>query len=80
MVFESLALNKPVLLTGDNGIRNILGDSVLYLDSFDINDMVDKILFMAYEGNYIKYKNKITSLNPHRSYQDIAIDFERLLV
>lgn len=80
LVLEALSFNKPIILTEDNGMRDLLGNNVLYVNPFDVDDIADKIIYLADEKNYAEYKRRISGIDFSRSYRDIADDFERLFI
>ncbi|OHA59671.1 MAG: hypothetical protein A2589_02330 [Candidatus Vogelbacteria bacterium RIFOXYD1_FULL_46_19] len=79
LALEAASFNKPVVLTKDNGIKDIMKDGALYVDPFDANDISDKILLMADVCHYKQCQENISKFSLTWSYDDIVRQFEQLI-
>jgi len=79
IVFEALSMGLPVLLTKDCGAKDILGDSVTWIDPLDPEDIAQKMQELMNEENYKKAKEKAQTFSYTHSYIDIAEEFVSLL-
>lgn len=77
-IIEGLSFNKPFILTKNCGLCEKLRDVGIFVNPFDKEDIKNKILFLANEKNYKKYKKKIANFNFLHSWTDIANEFLRI--
>lgn len=74
-IIEGLSANKPFVLAKDCGLVEKLGESGVFVDSLDKNDIKKGILSLMDTNNYNKYKEKISAFNFSHSWSEIAKEF-----
>lgn len=79
LALEALSRGVPVILTKETGVRDRVGDIFIYVDPVDIDDIADKIVYLSDESNYARVKEKIASFNFKHSYDEIALEFIKLI-
>jgi glycosyltransferase involved in cell wall biosynthesis len=79
LALEACMYHKPLILTEENGLRDSLGDNVLYFNPLDVKELSQKIVFLSQEVNYQLYHSRLLNIKYDRSYDDIAGDFIKLI-
>ncbi|MBU4223612.1 glycosyltransferase family 4 protein [Patescibacteria group bacterium] len=74
-IIEGVSFNKPFILTKECGLTDKFKDVGIFVNSFDKNDIKNKILFLTEEKNYEEYKKRAESFNLTHSWQEIAGEF-----
>lgn len=74
-IMESLMFNKPFIVTKDTGLYSKLETVGNFVNPLSVEDIKEKILFLADNENYNENKRKISSFNFIHSYKDIAKEF-----
>ncbi len=75
MIIDAMSLNKPFIVTRENGIMNRIGEYALVADPKDENDIKQKILWLLDENNYKSQVEKIKSFSFVRTWDDVARDY-----
>lgn len=72
MILDGIKLNKPFILTKENGIMDRVENIGVFADPEDSEDIKEKILFLSNEEKYKKQKNLIASFNFLHGWEDIC--------
>jgi glycosyltransferase involved in cell wall biosynthesis len=72
---EALSMEKPIILTKENGISDRIGAMALYVDPLDTSSIADAMITMTDTATYDVYVSRIKKFSYRRSYADIARDF-----
>ncbi|QQR82375.1 glycosyltransferase family 4 protein [Candidatus Campbellbacteria bacterium] len=72
---EALSMQKPIILTKENGISDRIGTMALYVDPLDTQAIADAMVTMADDTTYDAYVSQIKKFSYRRIYDDIARDF-----
>lgn len=75
LVLDALRLGKPVILTRETGLRERLGDAVLWVDPGNESEIKEKIIWLADENNYRLVCERASRFNFTHSWQTIATEF-----
>lgn len=75
MVLDALRCNRPVILTGETGLREKLKRVALFVNPLDEHDITEKILFLSRPENYELYCRKVEQFNFLHGWEDIAKEF-----
>ena len=75
MILDAVRSSKPFILTKENGLRDKLGDIGIYIDPENIDEIAEKILFLAQKENYEAYKRKIENFSLAHSWKEICDEF-----
>lgn len=75
LILETIRFNKPFIITKNNGLRERIEDISIFVDPLDIEDIKNKILFLADDENYGDYRQKIENFNFTHSWRQIADEF-----
>ena len=75
LILDAIRHNKPFILTKETGFYDKLKDIGLFVDPENIDDITDKILYLADEKNYKKQVDKIKTFNFIHTWQEIASEF-----
>ncbi len=79
MALEALGMGLPVLLTKDCGVRELLGNAVVWIDPLSAHDIAEKMCKLMDEEEYKKAKEKAKGFSYKHTYDDIADEFLSLL-
>lgn len=77
-VLDALRLGKPVILTRETGLRERLGESVLWVDPENETEITEKILWLAQSENYQQALARVSHFNFKHSWSEIAREFMSL--
>lgn len=72
MILDAIRLNKPFIVTKENGLNNRISDISITVDPLNKEDIKEKINFLLDKNNYEKQVEKIKSFNFIHSWEDIA--------
>lgn len=72
MILDGISLNKPFILTKENGIINRIENIGVFVDPHNIEDIKEKILFLSNKENYTKQQKLVESFNFYHSWDDIC--------
>lgn len=75
LVLDALRLGKPVILTIETGLRQRLGDSVIWVNPKDEKDISEKIVWLADTENYKRSCQRAKMFSLKHSWADIADEF-----
>ena len=75
LILDAIRYNKPFILTRETGFYDKLKDVGLFVDPENINDIAEKILFLADEKNYEQCRKKIENFNFRHTWRQIAEEF-----
>ena len=75
LILEAIQRGKPFIVTKDIGMKDILGDIAVFVDPLSVNDIGQKVLFLADKQNYAKQTAKIRNWDFHHSWDEIATEF-----
>jgi glycosyltransferase involved in cell wall biosynthesis len=78
-VIESVYCGKPFVTTKYCGISDRLGDTGLYADPNDVENIKEKILYLAQAKGYTEYLEKNRAFNFSHSWEEIALEFLRII-
>jgi len=72
MILDALRTNTPFILTQETGLFEKLKDVGLFVDPENVDDIQEKILFLADQSNYLAQKAKIEKFNFTHSWKEIC--------
>lgn len=75
LILEAIRFNKPFILTQETGFYEKMKDIGIFIDPLSEDDIREKILFLADDENYRKYKKKIEEFTFVHSWEEIAHEF-----
>ncbi|KND46688.1 MAG: hypothetical protein AB201_03590 [Parcubacteria bacterium C7867-006] len=75
MIIDALSLNKPFIVTKENGIMNRIGEYALTVDPKNENDIKEKILWLLDENNYRNQVEKIKNFSFSHTWKDMAVEY-----
>ena len=78
-ILESIMLGKPFISTRDVGFYNRIKDVGVFFDPKSVEDLSEKILYLANDDNYQKQIEKMGNFNHVHTYADIAKEFEDVI-
>ncbi len=78
-VLRALSFGKPIIFTNENGLRDRIGDTVLYVDPLDETAITNAIVAMCYEDTQRMYQEKARAFSFEHSYAEIAKEFLTLI-
>ena len=76
-ILDAIGFNKPFITTRDCGFYEKMKDIGVFVDPLDMEDIKNKILFLADEKNYQEYKKRVENFNFTHSWEEIADEFLR---
>lgn len=71
-ILDALRCNRPFLLTRESGYAEKLKNVGVLIDPLSINDMYEKILWLADENNYAQIKKAVIGYNDTHSWAQIT--------
>lgn len=74
-ILEALSFGKPIIFTNENGLRDRIGDTVMYVDPLDETAITNAIVAMCYKNAHTLYQEKAQTFSLEHSYADIAHEF-----
>lgn len=77
-ILDAIRLNKPFILTKETGLYEKLKETGIFVDPLSIEDVKNKILFLADDKNYAEYKNRVLNFNFVHSWREIANEFLKI--
>ncbi|MEK7208986.1 MAG: glycosyltransferase family 4 protein [Patescibacteria group bacterium] len=75
LILSAVNYGKPFILTLENGINNRLEEIALLVDPINIEDIKNKIIWLADEQNYLKQQKKIINFSFIHSWSKMASEF-----
>ncbi len=78
LALDALRFNKPVILTQETGLRERLGEAVIWVDPENEQDIADKIKWLAWSENYKIACERAQSFTFTHSWHQIATEFLNL--
>jgi len=75
MILDAIRLNKPFILTRENGLTDRIADIGLFVDPQNVRDISDKILSLSDPKVYAEYKARIENFQFTHSWIEIAQEF-----
>ncbi|KND49448.1 MAG: hypothetical protein AB198_00670 [Parcubacteria bacterium C7867-003] len=75
MILDAISLNKPFILTSENGLMNRIKDIAITVNPKDKKDIKDKINWLLNEDNYKNQVDKISKFSFSRTWEDIALEY-----
>ncbi|MCC6290734.1 hypothetical protein IT398_01560 [Candidatus Nomurabacteria bacterium] len=75
LVLDALRLGKPVILTTETGLRQRLGESVIWVNPEDEKDISQKIIWLSDPENYQHSCQRAKMFDLKHSWSDIADEF-----
>ncbi len=77
-ILEALSYGKPVIFTNENGLRDRVGDVVMYVNPLDVDAIASAIIALCDDETYRSYQKKSKVFLFEHSYAEIAQEFLRL--
>ena len=71
-ILDGIRFGKPFILTKETGFYDKLKDVGIFVDPLNVQEIKEKILFLAKEENYKIYQKKIAEFNFVHTFEDIA--------
>ncbi len=78
LVLDAMRYGKPVILTQETGLRERLGDTVIWVDPNNEEDIKNKILWLMDESNYRVICERIKNFRFTHSWEEIVDEFVKL--
>lgn len=75
LALDAVRLGKPIILTQETGLRERLGDAVIWVDPRDEEDIKNKILWLMAENNYKIACERAQNFRFAHSWSQIASEF-----
>lgn len=75
VVLEALQFCRPCIVTKEMGLKDRLGDAVLYVDPKNQNDLVQKICMLADSNTHEVYARRASEFAYVHTYEDVAKEF-----
>lgn len=75
LVLDALRFNKPVILTQETGLRERLGDAVIWVDPENQSEITEKIMWLAEPANYQIACEKAQNFTFTHTWREIAGEF-----
>ncbi|TSC67770.1 MAG: hypothetical protein CEO19_39 [Parcubacteria group bacterium Gr01-1014_73] len=75
LILDAIRHNKPFILTKETGLYGRLKNIGIFVDPENVDDIADKILYLADKKNYEQYREKIESFNFTHTWSQIAEEF-----
>ena len=72
LILRAISFNKPFICTRETGIYDRVKEAGLFVNPLDIDDIKEKILFLADDNNYEEQKRKVENFDFKHSYKEIA--------
>ncbi len=72
MILESIRLNKPFIVTEENGLMDRIGSIAITADPKSPQDIREKVLWLCKKENYEAQVQKIKNFNFRHSWEEIA--------
>lgn len=72
MILESIRLNKPFILTEENGLMDRIGSIAITVNPKDTRDIEEKVKWLLNPENYAAQVEKIKNFNFTHSWEEIA--------
>lgn len=77
-IIDAFRLGKPFIMTKESGYYELFKDVGLFANPLDIEDLKNKILFLAREDNYFEYQNKVNNFRIERGWPLVAQEFLKI--
>jgi glycosyltransferase involved in cell wall biosynthesis len=75
MILDAISLNKPFILTKENGLMDRIGSVAITVDPKNEEEIAEKILWLLNEENYNLQVEKIKNFSFTRTWEDIAKEY-----
>jgi hypothetical protein len=75
MILDAISLNKPFIVTEENGLMNRISDIAITVDPKDEQDIKEKIKWLLNENNYKSQVEKISKFSFVRTWEEIAKEY-----
>lgn len=75
MIIDAISLNKPFILTKENGLMDRIGDISITVDPKNEEEIADKVLWLLNQDNYKSQVEKIKKFSFIRTWEDIAREY-----
>lgn len=72
MILDAIRLNKPFILTKENGLMDRIKDIGVFCEPENPKDIADKIVWLSNPVNYSEQKKKIENFNFRHSWSEIV--------
>src|SRR3989344_13739 len=74
-IISAISAGKPFIVTEENGLKDRIGDVSIVINPLDIEDIKQKVLWLASPINYESQKRKLDSFNFVHSWESIAEEY-----
>ncbi len=72
LILEAVKYGKPFIVTKENGLVDRLKDISLLVDPLDIQDIKEKVLFLANRDNYARARDNVIDFSFNHDWADIV--------
>lgn len=79
MILEAVRYGKPFILTAENGLKERLRDTAVYVDPLDEEAIAEAICTLSCSDAYEAQRRKVLSFSFIHTYDDIAREFINLM-
>lgn len=78
MILDAISLNKPFILTKENGIENRVRSAGIFADPLSVNSIKEAILALSKESVYKEQVKKVEMMNFVHTWKEIAREYIEL--
>lgn len=75
LAFDALQYGVPVIMTADTGVLERIGECVVTVDPFSVEDIARALSSLLRPDVYDRYRHSIVALNLSRSWDEVAQGF-----
>jgi hypothetical protein len=72
MILDAIRLNKPFILTRENGLMDRIGDIAITVDPMNVEDIRQKVLWLCTRENYDAQVKKLQNFTFTHTWEEIA--------
>jgi glycosyltransferase involved in cell wall biosynthesis len=78
MILDAIRYNKPFILTKETGLYDRLKDIAIFVDPENIDDIKEKIIFLADDKNYQAAVDKVSAFSFTHFWQEICDELMKI--
>ncbi len=75
MIIDAISLNKPFIVTKENGLMDRIGDIAIAVDPKNEEEIISKIIWLLDDDNYKNQVEKIKNFSFVHTWEDIAKEY-----
>jgi glycosyltransferase involved in cell wall biosynthesis len=74
-ILDAIRLDKPFILTRENGLADRIKDIALFVDPLNLEDIKEKILWLSEPANYALQKERVASFSFTHTWEEMAGEY-----